>query len=51
MSKNLDSPHPLTPNPKNGILLTRIMSPLSQYCSVKARDAMNRRLYNNRLSS
>jgi hypothetical protein len=30
MCKNLDSPHPLTPSPKDGILLTRIMSPLSQ---------------------
>jgi hypothetical protein len=29
MCKNLDSPHPLTPSPKYGILLTRIISPLS----------------------
>ncbi|WP_334928979.1 hypothetical protein [Nostoc sp.] len=24
-----------------------ILLPIAQYCSVKARDAMNRRLYNN----
>jgi hypothetical protein len=29
MCKNLDSPHPLTPSPKNGRRGTRIMSPLS----------------------
>jgi hypothetical protein len=29
MCKNLDSPHPLTPSPKDGIRGTRIMSPLS----------------------
>jgi hypothetical protein len=29
MCKNLDSPHPLTPSPKDGRRGTRIMSPLS----------------------
>jgi hypothetical protein len=30
MCKNLDSPHPLTPSPKDGRRGTRIMSPFSQ---------------------
>jgi hypothetical protein len=30
MCKNLDSPHPLTPSPKDERRGTRIMSPLSQ---------------------
>ncbi len=46
MCKNLDSPHPLTPSPKDGRRGTRIMSPLSQnwergwgqYSSVKPKN-------------
>ncbi len=32
MCKNLDSPHPLTPSPKDGRRGTRVMSPLSHVC-------------------
>jgi hypothetical protein len=32
MCKNLDSPHPLTPSPKDGRRGTGIMSPLSHPC-------------------
>jgi hypothetical protein len=46
MCKNLDSPHPLTPSPKDGIRgNTARLRFFDEY--YKSEDAINRRLYNN----